>query len=101
MTGRRSRNRDYGQQRGRSTVHLGQLLRVEGSPLADDDPLLEHGVVDSTGVLEIIRFIEENYGIKLADDEIVPENLGSISNIAAFVERKGGVPKAPTDTERR
>jgi acyl carrier protein len=68
----------------------------EGSALADDDPLLEHGVVDSTGVLEIIRFVEETYGIKLEDDEIVPENLGSIARIAEFVERKGGVFKAPT-----
>ena len=79
---------------------LGNFFVVEGSPLADEDPLLEHGVVDSTGVLEIIRFVEVNYGIKLDDDEIVPENLGSISNIAAFLERKGGVLKAPTDTER-
>ena len=67
----------------------------EGSPLADDDPLLEHGVVDSTGVLEIIRFVEETYGIQLEDDEIVPENLGSIARIAQFVERKGGVLRAP------
>ena len=66
----------------------------DGSLLADDDPLLEHGVVDSTGVLEIIRFIEENYGITLDDDEIVPENLGSIARIAGFIERKGGVLKA-------
>jgi len=74
---------------------LSNFFVPEGSPLADDDPLLEHGVVDSTGVLEIIRFIEENYGIKLDDDEIVPENLGSIANITAFIERKGGVLKAP------
>jgi acyl carrier protein len=68
----------------------------EGSPLADSDPLLEHGVVDSTGVLEIIRFIEENYAIKLDDDEIVPENLGSIARIAEFIERKGGALQAPS-----
>ena len=67
----------------------------DGSLLADDDPLLEHGVVDSTGVLEIIRFVEETYGIQLEDDEIVPENLGSIARIAQFVERKGGVLRAP------
>lgn len=60
----------------------------EGEALENDDPLLEHGVVDSTGVLEVIRFIEESYGFTLDDDEIVPENLGSIANIAAFVERR-------------
>jgi acyl carrier protein len=70
---------------------LGNFFVPEGSALADTDPLLEHGVVDSTGVLEVIRFIEDSYGVKLDDDEIVPENLGSIANIAAFVERKGGV----------
>ena len=69
---------------------LGNFFVPEGAALTDDDPLLEHGVVDSTGVLEIIKFIEDNYRIKLDDDEIVPENLGSIANIAAFLERKGG-----------
>ena len=60
----------------------------DGAALQDDDALLEHGVVDSTGVLEVIRFIEETYGFRLDDDEIVPENLGSIASIAAFVQRK-------------
>ena len=69
---------------------LGNFFVPEGNALEDDDPLLEHGVIDSTGVLEIIGFVEMNYGIKLDDDEIVPENLGSISNIAAFIERHGG-----------
>ncbi len=73
---------------------LGNFFVSEGSPLGDDDPLLEHGVIDSTGLLEVIAFIEQNYGIRLEDDEIVPENLGSIANIAAFVERKGGVLRA-------
>jgi acyl carrier protein len=62
-----------------------------GDALRDDDPLLEHGVVDSTGVLEVIRFVEDTYGFRLDDDEIIPENLGSIANIAAFVERRRGV----------
>ncbi len=66
----------------------------DDNPPADEDPLVEQGVVDSTGLLEIIRFIEENYGLKLADDEILPENLGSIANIARFIERKGGVPRS-------
>jgi acyl carrier protein len=66
----------------------------EGTPLTDDDLLLEHGVVDSTGVLEVVSFIEEEYRFKLGDDEIVPENLGSISSIVAFVSRKTGDPQA-------
>ncbi len=66
----------------------------DGTALADEDLLLEHGVVDSTGVLEVIHFVEESYGISVEDDEIDPENLGSISRIAAFVQRKGGVQRA-------
>jgi acyl carrier protein len=58
--------------------------------LGDDDLLLEAGVVDSTGVLEIIRFLEEQYAITLNDEEILPENLGSISRIADFVARRTG-----------
>jgi acyl carrier protein len=56
--------------------------------LTDDAPLLETGVMDSTGVLEVIHFVEGTFGVKLEDDEILPENLGSIGQIAAFVERK-------------
>jgi len=54
----------------------------------DDTSLLENGIIDSTGMLELITFIEETYGISLDDDEMVPENLDSISNITEFIQRK-------------
>ena len=57
--------------------------------LADDASLLDHGIIDSTGVLEVIAFLEDTFGIEVADEELVPENLDSIGRIAAFVERKG------------
>ena len=56
--------------------------------LADDMSLLELGIVDSTGVLEVTSFLEREYGIDIADDEIVPANMDSIRAIAAFVETK-------------
>ena len=56
--------------------------------LSDEVSLLDQGLVDSTGVLEIIEFIEESFSVKVADDEMIPDNLGSIALIAAFVERK-------------
>lgn len=56
--------------------------------LGDDDPLLSRGIIDSTGVLELIMFIEGRYGLSVEDDEVVPENLGSIAHIASYVERK-------------
>ena len=56
--------------------------------LGDDTSLLDQGIVDSTGVLELTAFIEENFSIKIDDAEIVPENLDSIGNILAFIARK-------------
>jgi acyl carrier protein len=51
---------------------------------------METGLIDSTGVLELVAFIEEKYGLKVADDELVPENLDSVSNLAGFVVKKAG-----------
>ena len=52
--------------------------------------LLDQGIVDSTGVLEVIGFIEETFGIIVEDSELVPENLDSIHGIAQFIARKTG-----------
>lgn len=56
--------------------------------LGHEDSLLETGVIDSTGVLELVAFIEETYGVKVEDEEIVPENLDSIINITSYVADK-------------
>jgi hypothetical protein len=48
----------------------------------------EQSLIDSTGVLELVAFLEEQYGFKIEDDELVPENLDSVNRIAQFVERK-------------
>ncbi len=64
----------------------------DASSLTDSASLLDLGVVDSTGVLEIIAFLEGTFGVAVDDDEIVPENLDSIDRITAFVSRK----QAPT-----
>ncbi len=50
--------------------------------------LLENGIIDSTGVLELVLFLEENFGIKVEDDELIPENLDSLSNIENFIKSK-------------
>jgi acyl carrier protein len=55
-----------------------------------DASLLKRGVIDSTGVLELVAFVEERYGIAVDDDELVPDNLDSINRIADFVDRKKG-----------
>ncbi|MGB5688421.1 MAG: acyl carrier protein [Woeseiaceae bacterium] len=53
-----------------------------------DESLLDRGIVDSTGMLEIIMFIEDELGVQVADEEMIPENLDSVNRIAAFVARK-------------
>jgi acyl carrier protein len=58
------------------------------STLADEVSLIEAGIVDSTGVLEITAFLESEYGIDIEDHEIVPDNLDSIPAIVDFVTRK-------------
>ncbi len=62
----------------------------EGEPLSDDTSLIRTGVVDSTGILEIIGFLETEFGIEVGDRDAVPANLESIGRIAAFVARKLG-----------
>lgn len=51
--------------------------------------LIESGVMDSTGVLELVEFLEATYGIKIEDEELVPENLETIGNIVGFLRTKG------------
>ena len=56
--------------------------------LADHDSFLDKGIIDSTGVLELVAFLEQRYGIHMQDQELVPENLDSIDNLARFVDSK-------------
>jgi acyl carrier protein len=56
--------------------------------LSDDTSLIESGIVDSTGMLEVILFIEAAFGIHVDDVEMIPENLETIAGIASFVEHK-------------
>lgn len=64
------------------------LFTEDATQLGPDDSLLGRGVVDSTGMLEIILFIEERFGIKVVDTEMVPENLDSVKRIATYVASK-------------
>ena len=66
----------------------GETERVPGS----DDSLLEQGIVDSTGILEMVAFLESRFGIEIYEHELVPSNLDSLNRIADFVARKTAVP---------
>jgi acyl carrier protein len=75
-------------QRIRGFVIENFLFGAPDNGLKDADSLLDKGIIDSTGVLELVTHLEATYGIKVDDEELVPENLDSIANIAAFVTRK-------------
>ncbi len=64
------------------------LFDADDAALDDDESLLDLGIIDSTGVLEMVAFVEEEFGIEVNDEELVPENLDSISNLAAYIEKK-------------
>ena len=64
------------------------LFGQGGDALKFDASFLEQNLIDSTGVLELVSFIEQQYGIKVEDDELTPDNLDSIDRISSFVERK-------------
>ena len=55
---------------------------------ADDDSFLRRGLIDSTGMMELVAFLEEQFHISLQDGELLPENLDSLARVTAFVERK-------------
>jgi acyl carrier protein len=60
------------------------------NPFADDDSFLETGIIDSTGVLELLEFIELSYSITINDEELIPENLDSLTNLDRFIRIKLG-----------
>lgn len=65
------------------------VARAKG-PLEAAQSLMDSGIVDSTGVLELTGFLESEFGIQIADADLIPENLDSVASIVAFVVRKSG-----------
>jgi len=62
--------------------------------LEDQTSFLDAGIVDSTGILELVDFLDDEFNIKISDDEILPENLDSINNIINFLEKKNVVSRS-------
>lgn len=71
---------------------------TDPAQLVDDASLIESNIVDSTGMMDVILFLEEEYGIRVADREATPENLDSVARIAAFVGRKVGATASTSGT---
>jgi acyl carrier protein len=64
------------------------LFGQDDVTLEDEDSFLERGLIDSTGVLELVMFLEETYHIHVDDDDLVPANLDSINNLVQYIQRK-------------
>jgi acyl carrier protein len=72
----------------RSFIVENFLYGQDDDDFGDDMSFLEKGIIDSTGVLELVSFIEETYGISVADEELVPDNFDSLNRLSAFVLQK-------------
>ena len=65
------------------------FLFGDASPLASDSlSLLDEGIIDSVGVMELVAFLEQDFEIVVADEDLIPENLDSVDNLAAFIEKR-------------
>jgi len=69
------------------------FLFEEDENLKEDTSFLENGIIDSTGILEVVTFLEETYEFAVEDDELIPENLDSIANIENYIKKKQGLLK--------
>ena len=75
----------------RSFIADNILFSDNGYPYADDTSFLEEGIVDSMGIMELVRFVDESFGITVEEEELVPDNFDSVSRLAAYVRRKASV----------
>jgi len=81
---------------------VANYLFGQNTSLEDTDSFLETGILDSTGVLQLIAFLEETYGITVEEGELTPENLDSINNISAYLSRKmSGTQEGADDSATR
>ena len=70
------------------TFVVSNYLFGEERKLENDSSFMETGIIDSTGILELVRFLEATFSIKVTDEELLPDNLDSINKILAYLQRK-------------
>ena len=70
------------------TFVVDNFLFGNNENLEDNSSFLDEGIIDSTGVLELVGFIEEKFAITVKDEELIPENLDSINNVTAYLQTK-------------
>lgn len=84
----RIRNRDEIREILRRYISHNFLPQAGIETFADTDSFIEKGIIDSTGVLELLEFIEGDFGVKVEDEEVIPANLDCLENLTGFVHRK-------------
>jgi acyl carrier protein len=67
---------------------VGNFLLGRAEALDDDASFMDEGLIDSTGILELVSHLEESYGIEILEEELTPDNLDSVNRITAFLGRK-------------
>ena len=67
------------------------LFTSDETKLKNTDSFLEEGIVDSTGILELLMFVEETFNVKVEDEEVLPDNFDSVDQLARYIRRKKGV----------
>lgn len=67
---------------------IDNFLFGDGNKLSSDTPLLEKGIIDSTGVIELVAFIEDNFNVTISDEELVQDNFSSLNAIEKFLQSK-------------
>lgn len=77
-------------QRIRDFIFENFLFDADQSALQNNTSFLEEGIIDSTGILEVIDWLEETFGMQVEDEEMIPGNLDSVDNLAAFIIKKTG-----------
>ena len=80
---------------------VSNFLYQEARFLKDDDSFMEEDIVDSTGVLQLVAFLEETFSITVKDEELIPENLDSISRVSAYLVRKMSAAAKPNMREQQ
>ena len=72
----------------RSYIAENMLFSQDGFPYPDDTSFLEEGIVDSTGILELVMFVEETFGFEVDDEDLVPDNFDSVEKLARYIGGK-------------
>ncbi len=64
------------------------FLLGKDNGLKDEDSFMGKGIVDSTGILEVVSFVEETFALKIPDEDLLPDNLDSINNLVVYITKK-------------